>query len=264
MSRTDTPSRTLREQANASGGPLEFASFAGAFNMMPQTSMRPIITGIILSEIQKRREPLVLDIGCGKGIAHNATLQREIAAASAQFWGVEPDTSLVPPGGLFHRYISSTLEEAKLPDSTFDVAYAVFVMEHVTQPERFLRAAHRALKPGGVMVFLTPNAAAFFGFASRWLHRARVDELVLRLLRRNFKDKPDHYPIASRCNTEAEVMQVAETAGFARAEFAYFQLDGVERYFPGALRPFFHLLMAKRQLLKNPRSLDTMICRVTR
>jgi SAM-dependent methyltransferase len=47
------------------------------------------------------------------------------------------------------------------PEQPFDVICAAHVIEHVADAEKFLAACHRALCPGGTLLLLTPNAAAW-------------------------------------------------------------------------------------------------------
>jgi SAM-dependent methyltransferase len=52
----------------------------------------------------------------------------------------------------------------------FDVLCAAHVIEHVADAAAFFRACHRALRPGGTLLLLTPNAVAWklACFGTRW------------------------------------------------------------------------------------------------
>jgi SAM-dependent methyltransferase len=56
-------------------------------------------------------------------------------------------------------------------DGTFDAIFCEYVIEHVSDPERFLLSASRALKPGGIFYlevpFLQPTHGGDFDF-TRW------------------------------------------------------------------------------------------------
>ena len=48
----------------------------------------------------------------------------------------------------------------------FDVAFSVFVLEHVADPDGFAAAAARVLRPGGSLMGLTVNKWHYFGFTT--------------------------------------------------------------------------------------------------
>ena len=51
------------------------------------------------------------------------------------------------------------VESEPLPfaDATFDVIYSKSFIEHLYYPERYLKEAHRVLKPGGLLLTLVPD-----------------------------------------------------------------------------------------------------------
>ena len=73
-----------------------------------------------------------------------------------------------------------------------------------------------------------------------------------------------HHPVFYRCNDERRIAALGRELGFARVEFAYLEPVGPRPYFPGPSSVLFHLLAAKRRILRNPRSLLTLVCRLTR
>jgi SAM-dependent methyltransferase len=241
-----------------------FSDFKGKLNFLMDVWYHPVFTQLVLKEIRARNKPVVLDIGCGNGVGGFIEYTQVISAEADQLWGIEPDDSIEEQPGVFYHCQQALLEDAELPGNGFDVAYAVFVLEHVQDPDEFFRAVYRALKPGGVLVAITPNAGAFFGMTSRILNRLKLDELVLRIVKRKAAIEEYHYPLASKCNTQRQLSRIADRVGFAEPEILYFQFAGTDGYFPGPLRLFYKLLIAKRRLFNNPASLDSMICRITK
>ncbi len=96
----------------------------------------------------------VLEIGSGMGF-----LLDSFRNDGWDVFGLDPDRNVC-------RYASekngipnkvATLEEAALPDESFDVVLMMHVIEHVPDPSRLLGEIRRVLKPGGHLVLETPR-----------------------------------------------------------------------------------------------------------
>ena len=99
----------------------------------------------------------LLDVGCGAFDV--GPLLRDLG------WhvhGVEVDPEAVHLArgqGLDVR--EGTLAEAGFPEGSFDAVTSSHVIEHVHDPLAFLVASRRLLRPGGMLVTVTPNACAW-------------------------------------------------------------------------------------------------------
>lgn len=116
----------------------------------------------------------VLDVGCGSGIFADV-LQRQgwrvrgsdfdpvAARAATQKYGFPVDVG--------------ELSDIAHADASFDAVTARHVIEHVPDPSALLAECWRILKPGGRLVFITPNAASlghrYFGGRWRGLEQPR-------------------------------------------------------------------------------------------
>jgi len=102
----------------------------------------------------------LLDIGCGVGQVV-ATLTREgfeahgvdVAAPNIDRTRAFTNRCLLYDGG-----------HLPYPDNHFDTVGALNVVEHVEDPEDFIREAVRVCKPGGRVVLSSPNFLRFLGF----------------------------------------------------------------------------------------------------
>jgi SAM-dependent methyltransferase len=89
----------------------------------------------------------VLEVGSGLGL-----LAVEVAAvANARVVGVEMSPQQITaaatgPGVTYRQGDAHSLE---LPDESFDLVYARYLLEHVQNPERVLREMRRVVRPGG-------------------------------------------------------------------------------------------------------------------
>lgn len=232
--------------------PLRFDDFERGYNYDRQYTYNRPFYRIVKTLIQDRNQPAtVLDIGCGTGIGRNKDMQRELRKAASVYWGVEPDTEVEIEDGLFDRVERCLLEDADLPPNSVDVAYAFMVMEHVQDPEGFLRKVQTLLKPGGVFVFASPNARHFFGIVTYWSHKLHIDQLLLGLVQSK-ETMEHHYPLAYKINTAALIREHAAAAGL-EARVGYCESPtGLRSYLKGPLKLIRWCLIAKRRVLKKP------------
>ena len=90
----------------------------------------------------------VLDIGCGAG-------QVATKVAAGLYVGVDINPQAL---AIARRRFPQHMFVTEIPDGRmFDTVVALAVIEHVKQPQDFLRRLGKSLKPGGRFVFTTPH-----------------------------------------------------------------------------------------------------------
>lgn len=97
------------------------------------------------------------------------------------------------------------------PDASFDLVSANMVLEHLPHPEPVLREFCRVLKPGGIVLFVTPNRtnpivwflATFVPPRARSWIAARVDG----------RSQADIFPTHYRVNTLTTIARIAHRVG---------------------------------------------------
>jgi 2-polyprenyl-6-hydroxyphenyl methylase/3-demethylubiquinone-9 3-methyltransferase len=101
----------------------------------------------------------VLDIGCGGGF-----LAEQFAALGCQVTGVDPSPVSIGAArthaagrDLSIDYRVGAGEDLPVPDAAFAVACCCDVLEHVDDVDRVIAETSRALMPGGLFLFDTPN-----------------------------------------------------------------------------------------------------------
>jgi len=135
-------------------------------------SVFPFLRGIVVSRVMYLHGSWagkLLDVGCGNGwfIAQMRDLGWDVL-------GLEPDALAAKQAHEQHGvavHIGS-LEEAGLPDDSFDAITMHHVIEHVPHPNQTLRECARLLKPNGRLVIMTPNIQSLGHkvFREAWLH----------------------------------------------------------------------------------------------
>ena len=100
---------------------------------------------------------MVLDVGCGAGL-----LAEPLARLGATVTGLDAAAELIAvareharASGLEIDYRAGELSELQ---GQFDLVTCMEVIEHVADPEAFVRALAKRLAPGGLLIMSTPNA----------------------------------------------------------------------------------------------------------
>ena len=110
------------------------------------------------------REPFaglsLLDVGCGGGLIAEPMrrLGFAVTAIDASAEGVGAARVHAEQQGLDIDYRAATVEQLEADGAgPFDVVLTLEVIEHVADPEAFVRTCARLVKPGGMMIVATLN-----------------------------------------------------------------------------------------------------------
>jgi SAM-dependent methyltransferase len=144
---------------------LEVLSLADAIRIQghfefekPQNESRPTwlsreaVIGRVIGALTTKRQGRILDIGCNSGVflsTFNTNWEREGVELSNTLSEVARDRL---PGCEIH---SLPFENLEFEPFTFDVVTSFAVIEHVYDPQSFVREAFRILKQGGLLVLMT-------------------------------------------------------------------------------------------------------------
>jgi 2-polyprenyl-3-methyl-5-hydroxy-6-metoxy-1,4-benzoquinol methylase len=156
------------------------------------------------------RSGRLLDMGCGLGYF----LKVIESQANWEGYGREVSETAV-------RYARETLglrnvargrlEDADLPEASFDIVTMWDVIDHVLRPDPLLKRCHALLKEGGICFIRTPNAAVQL-FRARLRRLARGMQPGLPYLQA--RDHMHHYSADS-------IRRLLERNGFHRVEFVH-------------------------------------------
>jgi 2-polyprenyl-6-hydroxyphenyl methylase/3-demethylubiquinone-9 3-methyltransferase len=102
----------------------------------------------------------LLDVGCGGGLIAEPMrrLGFEVTAVDASAENIGTARAHADQHGLDIAYRAATVEQLEAEGAgPFDVVLTMEVIEHVADPEAFVRACSRLVKPGGMMIVATLN-----------------------------------------------------------------------------------------------------------
>jgi SAM-dependent methyltransferase len=158
----------------------------------------------------------LLDLGCGRG-----GLVEQLDFPAARIVGIDPDFDSLRNHRL-PRLPRAAALSGRLPlaPATFDVVAASWLLEHLPDPATTFAEVGRVLRPGGVFVFITPNARHPLAWANRaagQLGRAQ-GRLVDRLYGRS---EADTFPTAYRANSAAALAKLCAAAGLSLATLEF-------------------------------------------
>lgn len=119
----------------------------------------------------------LLDIGCATGLFLSYMKEN-----GWNTYGVEVCESAADYGNRVRdvNIFKGTLHKAKFPDNFFDIVHFSHVIEHINDPNTFIKEVYRILKPGGYVYCTTPNIDGLQAklFKEKW-RSAIADHMIL-------------------------------------------------------------------------------------
>lgn len=146
----------------------------------------------------------VLDVGAGAGIVEAMNFRDKVA----KICGVDLDER-VTDNPMLHEGRIADAANIPYPDESFDLVFADNVMEHLERPTEVFAELARVLKPGGKLLFKTPNRTHYMPMIARmtphWFHQYYN--------RKRGRDAEDTFPTCYRANARRDIEMLADGAG---------------------------------------------------
>jgi len=152
----------------------------------------------------------VLDIGCGHG-----DFLAPVYSKTPHTYGVDPDAQALAKNTILRNTVVGSAEVLPFPDNFFDLVVSAWVLEHLERPEQAFREMYRVLKPGGRVIFLTPNTWNYNVWIIRLIPNCFHNFFTRRLYNRQ---EHDTYPVRYKVNSPRKVDRTLLPLGFKKAQ----------------------------------------------
>ncbi|OGO18307.1 MAG: hypothetical protein A2Z15_08735 [Chloroflexi bacterium RBG_16_50_11] len=143
----------------------------------PYTSYPAKLCKYIVDLYFKPEYTTVLDVGCGRGEHlkefRNLGYQVKGVDLSKEAQELSPDIEI--------QLANVEKDALSYEDNGFDVVFNKSLIEHLSNPENFMREAYRVLKPGGRLITMTPDWESIYKiFYEDYTHKTPFIENSLR------------------------------------------------------------------------------------
>lgn len=148
----------------------------------------------------------ILDIGCG-----HSTFLKDIYSLTPYTYGIDPDQSAIQKNTIIKNKYVGVAELLPFENNFFDIVVSAWVMEHLKNPEVVFKEIYRVLKPGGKVIFLTPNVFNY----NVWIIRL-IPEIFHDFLNRKLYDRQEHDTFKKfyRINSVDKINSISKNTGF--------------------------------------------------
>lgn len=149
-----------------------------------------------------------LDLGCGHQLlpAWRSQAELELVGKIPILVGLDYDWESLKKHRSIDVLVRGDISRLPFRNDNFDLVTSNMVFEHLTDPLGQLKEILRVLKPGGVLMFHTPNALGYGTFLARMIPDFVKDKLVYLLDGREANDVfKAYYKINSLTQIEKEV-----------------------------------------------------------
>ena len=154
------------------------------------------VTGMVQTDMS------VLEIGAGSG--RGAQAMFALKGLCERYVGIDLDPRVLENPNLDEAYVCDA-DRLPFEDGRFDLVFHRFVAEHLQNPEQTFRESLRVLKPGGSIVFATPNRLYYPMILAQltptWVHEFLVAHLGTG------RKSADVFPTFYRLNTKRRIKQ---------------------------------------------------------
>ena len=146
-------------------------------NNSPFTDYPKKLINYLFNRFKMKKNQKLLELGCGRGEFLN-----EFVECGLEAHGVDmSDYSKKFFSDLNFKKVDMVNEKLPYEDNYFDIIYSKSFIEHFYYPEKIFQEAYRVLKPGGIIITLTPEWKYIYkSFYEDFTHRVPFTNVSLK------------------------------------------------------------------------------------
>lgn len=170
-----------------------------------------IYEGVLFNTVAK--DEIWLDLGCGHNLlpAWRSEHERKLIIKPKFIAGLDYNYKSLQKHSSIENLIRGDISKLPFKDSTFSLITANMVFEHLENPLSQLSEIYRILKPGGCLIFHTPNLLGHCLFFTFLIPKKLKYKIVYWLEKRK---EDDVFPTYYRINTEKSIRNLGLKVGF--------------------------------------------------
>lgn len=200
-----------------------------------------------------------MDLGCGHNLLPpwRAEQERQLIARAGTVTGLDYDFAALQQNQVIHNRVRGDVSKLPFTDNTFDLVTSNMVFEHLEEPQVQMAEIFRVLKPGGTLIFHTPNKYGYGVMAAGLVPEGLKKTLSWILQGRKSEDV---YPTFYRINSSSMISDVAARIGFNVKEINLIMSSATFIMIPPLM--ILELLWMRLLMTDSMRSLRTNIIAV--
>lgn len=171
-----------------------------------------------MSVLDAVKGKVVLDVASGAGYGTNliASKAKFVTGVDYSKDAIEYSQNLYKSKNL--EFICGDAQNLPIKDKSVDVVISLETIEHLKEPEQFVKEVKRVLKPGGKFIVSTPNDDEYIEGNEFHLHEFHLDELKM-LIKKHFKSA-NYYYQGSFFSAGVYDIEFFQQGGVTEGEFA--------------------------------------------